>query len=248
MKNRRSARTFRATLASDQELQAAATNPRTSVDDIWTAFIWRFLAQKVFLERAILDFYSSPGENATYYMRSINEIDYLMSKSNFYEFGNYARRLWKRQALYAISQSSLQARLARVITGGQDRAAGAGSCVITPAVMLNEYMMTEKNDIWSVDLDGNTGSDDDHFYIRLDDMELKLVSTAAVLRDNLPLDGIRSRLALDLIRQCLTKLCVVSPALRYQHIRPEGNGYRCPGDSGQTTRAGCFGRGGAAAT
>lgn len=99
--------------------------------------------------------------------------------------------------------------------------------IFTAAARLNEYTMTEANDIWTVDLQEISGTDQD-FYNKLEDMDLKPLGTATALRDNLPLENIRSRLGPDVIKQRLTKLCVVSPGIRFHHIAPGGDEYQAP--------------------
>ncbi|KAL1851302.1 hypothetical protein Daus18300_012607 [Diaporthe australafricana] len=248
MKSEGSAKAFRTVVAlSNQDFQAAAINPKTSAADIWTAWIWRFLVRRVFSDTGAIQFYSSKGEDAAYYMHNINEIDYLMQKADAGEFGVYARRLWKRQALSALFRTTKHSWLDKTRAAKVEQlskhlvkvfqvfvkpmADGAALAlarrIFTAAARLNEYMMTEANDIWSVDLDGVTGTDQD-FYNNLDDMDLKPLGTHTALRDNLPLENIRSRLGPDLIKQRLTKLCVLSPAIRFRHIAPEGDGYQAP--------------------
>lgn len=82
-----SAKRFRAALRDNKELQAAAINPETCVIDVWTAYIWRFLLESVFAEDAILKFYSGEGENATYYIKNLDEIAYLMTQAKPPAFG-----------------------------------------------------------------------------------------------------------------------------------------------------------------
>lgn len=82
-----SAKAFRAALKANDELQAAAINPETCVIDVWTAYIWRFLLQRIFAENAILDFYSGDDQNATYYIKNLDEMDYLMTQANPPVFG-----------------------------------------------------------------------------------------------------------------------------------------------------------------
>lgn len=88
MRSPGSAKVLRTAVACpNQDFQAAAMNPRTGAGDIWTAWIWRFLVRRVFSDAGALLFYTSRGENAAYYMRSINEIDYLMQNADAGEFG-----------------------------------------------------------------------------------------------------------------------------------------------------------------
>lgn len=82
-----SAKAFRAALRDNKELQRAAINPETCVIDIWTAYLWRFLLEKVFAEDAILKFYSGEGENATYYIKNLDEMEYLMRQAKPPAFG-----------------------------------------------------------------------------------------------------------------------------------------------------------------
>lgn len=82
-----SAKAFRSAIGANAELQAAAVDPDTCVIDIWTAYIWRFLVQSIFSEDAILDFYSGEDQNATYYIKNLTEIDYLMTQAKPPVFG-----------------------------------------------------------------------------------------------------------------------------------------------------------------
>ncbi|KAJ0124445.1 hypothetical protein J7T55_005783 [Diaporthe amygdali] len=247
MKSEGLAKAFRTALRSNPDLQAAATNPLTSVSDIWRAYIWRFLLQKLFSQQATLDFYLQPGENATYYIRNINELDYLMGKATDGQFGSYSRRLWKRQALSAVFRTAdhswlrsarnaktdelcqLLVRVFKVFARplGEDGAHQLARKIIAAAVELNEHMMIEADDIWTLDLDQIIGPETD-FHSRLSDMDLKSVATVTALRDNSPLDSIRSRLATGVIKQRVEALCVVAPAFRYRHISREGYEYQDP--------------------
>lgn len=82
-----SAKAFRTALSTNAELQAAAIDSDTCVIDIWVAYLWRFLLQRVFSEDAILDFYSVDGQNATYYIKNLNEMEYLMTQAEPPVFG-----------------------------------------------------------------------------------------------------------------------------------------------------------------
>lgn len=87
MFSERSAKIFRLALGANEELQAAAINPETCVIDVWTAYLWRFLLERVFAENAILDFYSGEGENATYYIKNLDEMEHLMTQAKPPAFG-----------------------------------------------------------------------------------------------------------------------------------------------------------------
>lgn len=82
-----SAKAFRSSITANAELQAAAINPETCVIDIWTAYIWRFLLQKIFSEDAILDFYSDDDQNPSYYIKNLDEVEYLMTEAKPPVFG-----------------------------------------------------------------------------------------------------------------------------------------------------------------
>lgn len=158
--------------------------------------------------------------------------------------GLYSRRLWRRQALSAIFRTAnfdwVQSnRTAKIETVSQDlrrafnvfarpfpegRALELIRAIVAAAVRLNEHIMIEADDIWTLELEGLTGSEDD-FYDNLEDFDLKPVGTLAAFGDSAPLDNIKRRFALDVIKQRLTKLCVMTPALRYQHIKPQGEEY-----------------------
>lgn len=80
---------FRVTIQKDSGVRAAVTDPWTSITDIWTAYIWRVLHGNIFQKNAIARFYSSgaTGQNASYYMRNLDEIENLMSLANPPVFG-----------------------------------------------------------------------------------------------------------------------------------------------------------------
>lgn len=84
-----SAKAFRSALTANTELQAAAVDPNTCVIDIWTAYIWRYLLQNIFSEPATLDFYSSAGQNVSYYIKNVDEMEYLMTLAKTPVFGRY---------------------------------------------------------------------------------------------------------------------------------------------------------------
>lgn len=85
--------------------------------------------------------------------------------------------------------------------------------------------MIEADDIWTLELEGVTGAGEDDFYDRLETFDLKPAGTLAALHDSAPLDSIKQRLSMDVIKERLKKLCVVTPALRFQHIKTQGEGY-----------------------
>ncbi|KAI7779321.1 hypothetical protein LA080_000992 [Diaporthe eres] len=239
-----SAKAFRSAIGANAELQAAAVDPDTCVIDIWTAYIWRVLVQCVFSDDAITEFYSGEGENPSYYIKNLLEIDYLMTQAKPPAFGLYSRRLWRRQALSAIFrtadfdwvQSSRTAKIEEISQTlrrafqvfarpfPEGRALELIRAIVAAAVRLNEHIMIEADDIWTLELEGETGSEAG-FYDDLEDFDLKPVGTLAALADSAPLDNIKTRLSLDEIKKRLKKLCVMTPALRYQHIHPEGEGY-----------------------
>ncbi|KAG6354629.1 hypothetical protein INS49_004647 [Diaporthe citri] len=239
-----SAKAFRSAISDNAELQAAAVDPDTCVIDVWTAYIWRFLVQNVFSDEASIEFYSGEGQNATYYIKNLIEMDYLMTQAKPPVFGLYSRRLWHRQALSAIFRTAdfdwVQShRTAKIEELSQDlrrafqvfarpfpedRALELIRAIFAAAVRLNEHIMTEADDIWTLELDGVTGSEDD-FYDNLEDFDLKPVGTLEALGHSAPLDNIKTRFSMDEIKKRLTKLCVMTPALRYQHIQPTGEEY-----------------------
>lgn len=97
--------------------------------------------------------------------------------------------------------------------------------IIAAAVLLSERIMIEADDLWTIELEGVTGATEDEFYDNLEDFDLKPVGTMAALQASAPLDSIKQRLSLDVIKDRLKKLCVVTPALRYRHIKPHGEEY-----------------------
>lgn len=97
--------------------------------------------------------------------------------------------------------------------------------IIAAAVLLSERIMIEADDLWTIELEGVTGTSEDDFYDNLEDFDLKPVGTFAALQASAPIDSIKQRLSLDVIKDRLKKLCVVTPALRYRHIQPHGEEY-----------------------
>lgn len=96
--------------------------------------------------------------------------------------------------------------------------------IVAAAVKLNEQMIIEADDIWTIELQSVIGSEDE-FYDNLDDFALKAVGTDVGLEDNAPLGSLKTRFSLDVIKERVKKLCVVRPALRYRHVEPHGEGY-----------------------
>ncbi|KKY31879.1 hypothetical protein UCDDA912_g08168 [Diaporthe ampelina] len=156
----------------------------------------------------------------------------------------FGRRLWRRQALFAIFRTAefdwVQSnRTAKIEAKSQDllrafhlfarpfadgRALELIRDIVTAAVQLNERIIIEADDLWTIELEGSTGSEDD-FYDNMADYDLKPVGTLTALRDNAPLNTIARRLNMDLVKQRVKRLCVVTPALRYQHVHPQGEWY-----------------------
>jgi len=164
--------------------------------------------------------------------------------------GLYARRLWRRQALATIFRTAQfdwveQSRAARIeqISGILQNAfvifarripraqrMELTRNIVTAAVRLNEHIQIEADDIWTVQLSDLTGENDDHFYNNMEDFDMKPVGTTIALRDNAPLETISERLNPDEVRGRVEMLCVVSPALRYQHIEGDGLSFKDTAD------------------
>lgn len=97
--------------------------------------------------------------------------------------------------------------------------------IVVAAVELNEHIMIEADDIWTLKLYGSIGNNDE-FYDKMENYNLIPVGPAVALRDNSPLDTIKDRLSLDVIKGRVKPLCVVAPALQFEHIEPDGNDYK----------------------
>lgn len=97
--------------------------------------------------------------------------------------------------------------------------------IVVAAVELNEHMMIEADDIWTLRLYGAIAEGDD-FYEKMENYNLTPVGNTVGLRDNSPLDTIKQRLSLDVIKTRVKPLCVVGPALQFEHIEPDGNAYK----------------------
>lgn len=82
MRSDGSAKAFREALTYNNDLRELAIQPLATDRQMWMAYIWRFLMQKVFSYDGIRKFYSSPGQNAAYYIKNIDEIEYLMRREN----------------------------------------------------------------------------------------------------------------------------------------------------------------------
>lgn len=96
--------------------------------------------------------------------------------------------------------------------------------IVTAAVALSERIMIQADDIWTIELEGVAGSEED-FYNNLDDFELKPVGSFDDFANSAPLKTLTERFSLDDIKARIQKLCVVTPALRFQHIEPDGESY-----------------------
>lgn len=96
--------------------------------------------------------------------------------------------------------------------------------IVTAAVALSERIMIQADDIWTIELQGVTGSED-NFYDNLDDFELKPVGSFDDFANSAPLNTLTQRFSLDEIKARVKKLCAVTPALRFQHIEPDGESY-----------------------
>lgn len=99
--------------------------------------------------------------------------------------------------------------------------------IVEAAVRLNEHIMIEADDIWTIELEGVNNSEDD-FYDKLEDFDLRPVGLLVALGDNTPLASIKNRFSMEMIKDRMKKLCVVRPALRYQHVEPDGESYGDP--------------------
>lgn len=109
---------------------------------------------------------------------------------------------------------------------GEDRTLQLIRKIVTAAVELSEHIMIEADDIWSIELEGVTGSDEDDFYNNLNDFQLKPVGSFDDFKNSAPLNTLTQRFSLDEIKTKIQKLCVVTPALRFQHIQSDGESYK----------------------
>lgn len=96
--------------------------------------------------------------------------------------------------------------------------------IVTAAVALSERIMIQADDIWAIELQGVTGSED-NFYNNLEDFELKPVGSFDDFANSAPLNTLTQRFSLDEIKARVKKICAVTPALRFQHIEPDGESY-----------------------
>lgn len=77
-----SAKAFRAALTHNDELRELAIQPLALEREMWTAYIWRFLELKIFSFQGVREFYDAEGENASYYIKNLDEIDWMMRYEN----------------------------------------------------------------------------------------------------------------------------------------------------------------------
>lgn len=103
MKSTRMAMAFRAALTNDSELRELAMQPLATERQVWKAFIWRFLVERVFSWDGVREFYSWEdenawdGRNAGYYIKNIDEIDEMMQYENETGAGRRHHNLyWQR--------------------------------------------------------------------------------------------------------------------------------------------------------
>ena len=109
-------------MTQNKELRELAMQPLATERQVWKAYIWRFLELKVFSFEGVREFYFSPGQNAAYYIKNIDEISYLMQFENEKSSGKnhnitnyshednlltlpvdeFARRMWKKRAIDAV--------------------------------------------------------------------------------------------------------------------------------------------------
>lgn len=97
--------------------------------------------------------------------------------------------------------------------------------IVVAAVELNEHIMIEADDIWTLRMYGAIAGGDE-FYDKMENYNLTPVGSTLGLRDNSPLGTIKQRLSLDIIKERVRPLCVVAPALQFEHIEPDGNDYK----------------------
>ncbi|POS71444.1 hypothetical protein DHEL01_v210163 [Diaporthe helianthi] len=239
---------FRSSIQGDPEIRAAAAHRYTNVIDVWTGYIWRLLQAMVFRKSAVDGFYGGPDNSpsAAYHMKHLDEIEEIMKKADPPVFGEYVRRLWRRQALAALfrtakfdwleqSRAASIEQVSRVMLASfngfsrpipSSQRLGLTRNIVAAAVRLSEHMMIEADDIWSIQMtgftSGNQGSD---FYTRMKEFDLKAVGTTHALRDNVPLETMSDRFNAQELRNRIRPLCTVAPALRYQRINGDGNDY-----------------------
>ncbi|KAK7698781.1 hypothetical protein SLS64_012263 [Diaporthe eres] len=79
-----------------------ALRKQTRERQVWTAYIWRFLEQEIFSFDGVREFYAATGENAAYYIKNIDEIDWLMQYENETPKDKFARHTWRKQAIDAV--------------------------------------------------------------------------------------------------------------------------------------------------
>lgn len=77
-----SAKAFRSALTQNSDLRELAIQPQATERQMWTAYIWRFLVQEIFSFDGVREFYAATGQNAAYYIKNIDEIDWLMQYEN----------------------------------------------------------------------------------------------------------------------------------------------------------------------
>lgn len=77
-----SGKAFRTALTHNNELRELAIQPLATERQVWTAYIWRFLVQNIFSFHGVREFYAAAEQNASYYIKNIDEIEELMEYEN----------------------------------------------------------------------------------------------------------------------------------------------------------------------
>lgn len=99
--------------------------------------------------------------------------------------------------------------------------------IVEAAVRLNEHIMIEADDLWTIQLYGLAGGD---FHASIKDFDLRPAGTAAAVRDSGPLDTISDRFSPQDLQNRVRPLCIIAPALRVQQIDGEQGTYQASVD------------------
>ncbi|KAG8164227.1 hypothetical protein KVR01_006145 [Diaporthe batatas] len=237
---------FRQLISYDSEFRAAASNPYTELKDIWTAYIWRHLYERVFKEGAAASFYAGGNQNPAQYMRHVDQIVDIMKLADPPVFKEYVRRLWRRQALAAmfrtaeldwvqqsrqngIQQTSLEIQRAFTefasLIPGPLRTQLVES-IVTAAVRLNEHIMIEADDVWEIKIHGLIDEKAGGFFANARDFALTGCGTRWAKMARTPVETIADRTSAQDLRGLMRPLCALAPALRFRHMDREAEGYQ----------------------
>ncbi|KAG6354699.1 hypothetical protein INS49_004717 [Diaporthe citri] len=238
-----SAKAFRSALTQNSDLRELAIQPQATNCQMWTAYIWRFLVQEIFSFDGVREFYAATGQNAAYYIKNIDEIDWLMQYENETPEDKFARHTWRKQAIDAVFPTgndeggtgadlfptkdhpwlaSNRASKIDELAAQLLRAFGVFARIVPDALNLTRNIVSHavrfNEDIMheaqvTYTVDLETSSDDE-FHKNLDNMSLTAVNTDSGWP--VRMNSVMKGMLQSDIRKRLYKVCVIEPALQSQ--------------------------------